>query len=431
MGGGACGSSERSSARGIGLHADECAAAAAGPLRRPAAAKPQIQLLIVQPTPFCNIDCRYCYLPDRTSKAVVSDETLHNLFSQIFSAGWADGALSVVWHAGEPMVLPIAFYRRVFRLIDELKPPGLDLSQAFQTNGTLINDEWCRFFAEEQINIGVSIDGPKRLHDRNRVTRSGRGTFDKAIAGIRALQRHNIPFHVISVLSAESLAAPREMFDFYVDEGIEHVCFNVEESEGTYVSESFAAAGIEDAYYRFLSEFWRLSAANPGKIASIREIDQATDHVLRPAQTGLFNQLTEPFAVTSMDCRGNLATFSPELLGQTNPDYGDYIIGNVNRDSLAEMRDGPVFTKMLADIRAGIELCRETCEYFSVCGGGEPINKISENGSFVTTETTYCRMTRMRPTDLVLDRLERIQLKGTDTGNDTADMTAEKASTVL
>jgi len=146
MGGGACGSSERSSARGIGLHADECAAAAAGPLRRPAAAKPQIQLLIVQPTPFCNIDCRYCYLPDRTSKAVVSDETLHNLFSQIFSAGWADGALSVVWHAGEPMVLPIAFYRRVFRLIDELKPPGLDLSQAFQTNGTLINDEWCRFF---------------------------------------------------------------------------------------------------------------------------------------------------------------------------------------------------------------------------------------------------------------------------------------------
>jgi len=431
MGGGACGSSERSSARGIGLHADECAAAAAGPLRRPAAAKPQIQLLIVQPTPFCNIDCRYCYLPDRTSKAVVSDETLHNLFSQIFSAGWADGALSVVWHAGEPMVLPIAFYRRVFRLIDELKPPGLDLSQAFQTNGTLINDEWCRFFAEEQINIGVSIDGPKRLHDRNRVTRSGRGTFDKAIAGIRALQRHNIPFHVISVLSAESLAAPREMFDFYVDEGIEHVCFNVEESEGTYVSESFAAAGIEDAYYRFLSEFWRLSAANPGKIASIREIDQATDHVLRPAQTGLFNQLTEPFAVTSMDCRGNLATFSPELLGQTNPDYGDYIIGNVNRDRLTDMRDGPVFTKMLADIRAGIELCRETCEYFSVCGGGEPINKISENGSFVTTETTYCRMTRMRPTDLVLDRLERIQLKGTDTGNDTADMTAEKASTVL
>jgi len=221
------------------------------------------------------------------------------------------------------------------------------------------------------------------------------------------------------------------MFDFYVDEGIEHVCFNVEESEGTYVSESFAAAGIEDAYYRFLSEFWRLSAANPGKIASIREIDQATDHVFRPAQTGLFNQLTEPFAVTSMDCRGNLATFSPELLGQTNPDYGDYIIGNVNRDSLAEMRDGPVFTKMLADIRAGIELCRETCEYFSVCGGGEPINKISENGSFVTTETTYCRMTRMRPTDLVLDRLERIQLKGTDTGNDTADMTAETASTVL
>ena len=383
--------------------------AVSGPHESAAAPSPKIQLLVVQPTPFCNIDCRYCYLPSRTSKAVVAEATLHNLFSQVFASGWADEGLSVVWHAGEPMVLPVEFYRRAFRLIDGLKPRAVPLSHSFQTNGTLFNDEWCRFFAAEHVNIGVSIDGPKRLHDRNRVTRSGQGTFDKTIAGIRLLRRHQVPFHVISVLSAESLAAPDEIFQFYVAEGIEHVCFNVEESEGGHVSRSFAQVGIEDAYYRFLSEFWRLSAASPGKIGFIRELDDATRQVLRPQEAPFFNQLVEPFAVTSMDWQGNIATFSPELLGLTNPDYNDFVIGNINRDNLVEMLHRPVLEKMLADIHAGVALCRERCEYFSVCGGGEPVNKLYENGSFVSTETKYCRMTKMRATDLVLDRLERVR----------------------
>jgi uncharacterized protein len=369
---------------------------------------PQIQLLVVQATPFCNIDCRYCYLPDRTSKAVVAEETLANLFRQVFASGWADEGLSVVWHAGEPMVLPIDFYRRAFALIDRLKPASLPVRQSFQTNATLIDDAWCEFFAEAQVNIGVSIDGPQWLHDKNRVTRSGRGTFNKTIAGIRRLRRHGLPFHVISVLTKESLAAPREMFDFYIEEGIEHVCFNVEESEGNYRSQSFAEAGVEDAFYRFLSEFWRLLAAHPGKIRFVREIDDAQNNVMRPRDVAFLNQLVEPFAVTSMDWQGNIATFSPELLGLKNALYDDFILGNVNRDRLVEMIEHPVFARMHADIVAGVELCRERCEYFSVCGGGEPVNKLSENGSFVSTETTYCRMTRMRVTDLVLDRLEQV-----------------------
>ena len=111
---------------------------------------PRIQLLVVQPTPFCNIDCRYCYLPDRTNKAVVADETLATCSPRSSPrAGCGDG-LSVVWHAGEPMVLPIDFYRRAFRLIDGLKPPDLTVTHSFQTNGTLIDDAWCEFFAEEQ-----------------------------------------------------------------------------------------------------------------------------------------------------------------------------------------------------------------------------------------------------------------------------------------
>ena len=370
---------------------------------------PRIELLVIQPTPFCNIDCRYCYLPDRNSKAVVAPSTLYNLFSQVFASGWLQGCLSVVWHAGEPMVLPVAFYRDAFRIIDREKPRGVEITHSFQTNGTLIDDAWCDFFAEEHVNVGVSIDGPKLLHDRNRLTRAGRGTFDKTIDGIRLLRRHKVPFHVISVLSTASMAVPREMFEFYLEEGIERVCFNVEESEGDHVSQSFANGGVETAYYRFLSEFWRLSAAMPEKIPFIREIEHAVEQVIRPKDARFCNQLVEPFAITSMDWAGNISTFSPELLGLKNAEYGDFLLGNINHDALVDMPRQANFAKMLADIEAGVAMCREQCEYFSVCGGGEPVNKLAENGTFVSTETTYCRLTKMRATDLVLDALERVQ----------------------
>ena len=382
---------------------------------------PRIELLVIQPTPFCNIDCRYCYLPDRNSKSVVARQTLHNLFSQVFASGWVGDCLSVVWHAGEPMVLPIDFYRDAFRMIDRLKPAEVVVSHSFQTNGTLIDEAWCAFFTEERVGVGVSIDGPKQFHDRHRLTRAGRGTFDRTIAGIRLLRRHKVPFHVISVLSVASMAAPYEMFDFFVEEEIEQVCFNVEESEGDHVSESFREAGVEAAYFRFLSEFWRLSAAAPGKITFIREIEHAVRQVIRPTDAPFCNQLVEPFAIISMDWAGNISTFSPELLGLKNPAYEDFLLGNINRDLLADLPHRPNFTRMLADIQAGVEMCRERCEYFSVCGGGEPVNKLAENGSFTSSETTYCRLTKMRATDLVLDALERVQparldLKGGETG---------------
>ena len=370
---------------------------------------PKINLLVIQPTPFCNIDCRYCYLPNRSSKAVVERSTLANLFGQVFQSGWARDRLTVIWHAGEPMVMPIGFYRDAFDLVAQLKPAELSLTHAFQTNGTLIDDAWCEFLLAARVNVGVSIDGPKRLHDRNRVTRSGRGTFEKTIRGIRLLRKHSVPFHTISVLSSEALAAPREMFDFYVAEGIEHVCFNVEETEGDHVSESFGKADAETAYPNFLAEFWRLSAASPGKITFIREIDAALRQVIRPKEIRYFNELVEPFAVTSMDHAGNLSTFSPELLGLKNAAYGDFVIGNVNRDRLADLEKGPRLLRMQTDIEAGVALCRDTCEYFSVCGGGEPVNKLAENGTFVSTETAFCRLTKMRTTDLVLDAVDRAE----------------------
>jgi uncharacterized protein len=369
---------------------------------------PKIQLLIVQPTPFCNIDCTYCYLPDRRSKHVVATETLANLFSQVFASGWARDDLTVVWHAGEPMVLPVAFYAEAFRLVDRLKPADLHLTHSFQTNGTLINEAWCDFFVEQRVNLGVSVDGPKEFHDLNRRTRSGQGTFDRTIAGIRMLNRRQVPFHVISVLTTASMSAPEAMFEFYVGEGIERVCFNVEESEGSHASPSLSRADAGSAYRNFMEQFWRLSGTAPGKIGFIREIEQTLSAILRPTEGTFFNELVEPFAVTTMDWAGNISTFSPELLGLKNERYGDFILGNVNRETLIDLAGSRILQLMHADIGAGVALCRENCQYFSVCGGGEPVNKLTENGSFISTETAFCRLTRMRVTDLILDAIDRL-----------------------
>src|SRR5204862_4730247 len=118
------------------------------------------------------------------------------------------------------------------------------------------------------------------------------------------------------------------------------------------------------------------------------------------------------FAVTSMDWAGNIATFSPELLGLKNAVYGDFILGNINCDRLTDMAHGPALIKLRQDIDAGVEMCRQRCEYFSICGGGEPVNKLAENGSFASTETNYCRMTQMRATELVLDQLHLLGPRG-------------------
>src|SRR5260370_36741307 len=121
---------------------------------------PKINRVVIQPTPFCNIDCRYCYLPNRSSKAVVERTTLSNLFSQVFQLGWARNPLTVIWHAGEPMVMPIGFYRDAFDLVERLKPGDLSLTHAFQTNGTRIDDQWCAVLLAARANGAASICGP-------------------------------------------------------------------------------------------------------------------------------------------------------------------------------------------------------------------------------------------------------------------------------
>src|SRR5277367_5764970 len=371
---------------------------------------PLLETVVVQPTPFCNINCRYCYLPDRNDKTPMAQSTVAALFEKVFSSGWVGEGLTVIWHAGEPLVLPISFYEAAFATIEALRPRKLHLLHSIQTNGMLINPAWCDFFKTRDINVGVSIDGPQRMHDAQRITRSGRGTFEKTLAGIRMLRRHKVPFHVISVLSEAAMDAPREMLEFYIGEGIEDICFNVEESEGAHVSGLFAAGDAQGRFKRFLETFWTLSRQGK-QIRFIREVDGMLPRVFRPNECSMRNSQVEPFGMMNVDCHGNVSSFSPELLGLKNGDYGDFILGNIHTDSLESMRHSRAMQEMARDIAAGVEACRKDCEYFSVCGGGAPVNKLAENGGFTSTRTAFCSLTQMVPIDLILDAFDRIKTR--------------------
>lgn len=369
----------------------------------------RIHTIVLQPTPFCNIRCRYCYLPSRDDTSKMSLDTIETTFRRVFDSPYAGEQITVIWHAGEPMVVPVSYYEAAFEAIERLRPAHVMIRHSFQTNGTLLTKEWCDLIRKWGVGLGVSIDGPRQMHDANRITRSGKGTFDLAMRGIRLLQSEDIPFHVISVLSNASLDQPEELHAFYLEAGIVDVCFNVEESEGDHVSELMQRerADTRERFQQFLQRFWKLSRQNPG-INFIREIDGLIPRIFRPAEADTGNDQVEPLAMLNVDCNGNVGTFSPELLGYRNERYNDFLIGNVHRHSLKQMLHSTAMKAMVNDIQAGVEACRQECGYFSICGGGAPVNKLSENGTFASTQTSFCNLVQITPADLILSAFEHL-----------------------
>jgi uncharacterized protein len=364
-----------------------------------------LDLLVIQATPFCNLDCRYCYLPDRQNTGRISPAVLDRVFARVFESDLVGtGGFTVVWHAGEPLVLPPAFYAEAFAIAARHNRAGSPLVHSYQTNATLIDDDWCEFIARHALRIGVSVDGPAFLHDRQRVTRAGRGTHRRVMAGIARLHRHRIPFHVITVLTRASLDYPDELYAFYVEHGIERVGFNIEEIEGPHRQSSLSGPDGERRFRQFLSRFYDL-AVRPGSPVRVREFDSMLGTILHGGGVPPRAQETTPFAIVSVDHRGHFTSFSPELLGLSSARYGDFFLGNVETDSLAAAAGSPRFAAIHGDIVAGVEQCRRECPYFLFCGGGAPVNKLCENGSFASTETLFCRLNRQARLDVLLDKL--------------------------
>jgi uncharacterized protein len=367
-------------------------------------------LLILQPTPFCNINCDYCYLPNRLNASRMSVEVVGRSVDLAVSSGLVGNHLSIVWHAGEPLAVPHQYYEEAFEEV-RVRSGGVKVIHSMQTNGTLINERWCEFFKKYDVRIGVSVDGPKFIHDQHRRDRLGRGTHDRVMSGIEKLKTYSIPFHCIAVVTAEALAYPNEMFDFFLDVGAMHVGFNIEEQEGSHTSSTLSAPTTAAEVLRFcecLHE--RYKKLDPGKMP-IREFDRAYRAIAqggyKNAEMALSNnQQAMPFGILSIDYQGNISTFSPELLGLPRNANEVFSFGNVEKQSLFDVMENDHFIRTAEEIAKGVGMCAAQCEYFLFCGGGAPANKFFENGSFACTETMFCRNTIQVPIDIVLRNLE-------------------------
>jgi len=209
-----------------------------------------VELLIIQPSPFCNINCDYCYLPERDSHNRMSISTFKQTIERLLADGLIGERLSIVWHAGEPLALPLSFYKEAFETLSSLVDPG-KIGHSMQTNGMLINDEWCNFIRAHGIRLGLSIDGPAFIHDAHRKTRGGKGTHAQVIRNVELLRKRGIDFHVIAVVTEQALNFADEVFQFFLDLGVRQVGFNIEELEGVNRTSSMTNNSIDERVRAF------------------------------------------------------------------------------------------------------------------------------------------------------------------------------------
>jgi uncharacterized protein len=337
---------------------------------------------------------------------------MRRAIDEIYSAGLITERLSIVWHAGEPTVLPVRYYREAFDAIEDTAQGRFDVLHNMQTNGTLLTPAWVEVIEAENIRIGISVDGPAYLHDLHRKDRRGKGTHAQTLRGMQSLREARIPFHTISVVTADSLSYPDEIFDFFMENGVSEAGFNVEESEGGHGASSLNGPEQEkrvEAFWRRLFEREQTS----GGVIRIREFERAMAAILGTDTKAPFadlagrNDQVVPLKILSVAANGNFSTFSPELLGAANAIYGDFVFGNVHRrGAIAASLQSREFRKTASEIWRGIERCARTCEYYCVCGGGAPSNKLFENGAFESSETMYCRTSVQMPAQIVLEHLE-------------------------
>ena len=184
--------------------------------------------------PACNLGCAYCYYlgkdrllyGDAGSPGRISDELLERFIREYVSANQSLPEISFAWQGGEPTMLGVEFFRKAVELEKRHVPPGVRIANSIQTNGTLLDDELARFFHDNEFLVGVSLDGPRELHDANRRDKSGGPTFDRVMAGVELLRKHRVQFNALVVVSKANATRPADVYRFLRDQaGVQFMQF--------------------------------------------------------------------------------------------------------------------------------------------------------------------------------------------------------------
>lgn len=343
--------------------------------------------IVIQPTTICNLNCRYCYLPNRKSKSFLIDKVCEVVADYTNSKEFN---FEIIWHGGEPLSCGIDNFRRYLNYFS-----NSNCKHSVQTNATLIDENWCTLFLEHDMNIGVSIDGGGLLNF-NRVGWTGKPSVDKAMKGIELLNKCKIKFSAISVITKLHLQYAEELYKFFTDLGCWSWGLNMEEYEGLNKGDNnFNTKDVED-FWLTLFNCWR---SNPR--IRIREFDYVLtwmDRVLQ--QPNFTNVQRQVEAFPTISCSGDLVLLSPEFL-DANVLGHDFIIGNVLEDDISELLKNFEEYQYVQEFTKGITKCSKECAYFSFCGGGYASNKFFENGTLNSSFTKHCNNAKITLVDTI------------------------------
>jgi uncharacterized protein len=200
------------------------------PSVRPPTAPAGFHVLAKPTGPICNLDCEYCFFLSKEAlypgdRFRMGDELLDTYIRQLLESHTTP-EVTIAWQGGEPTLMGVDHFRRAIELVEQYRRPGQTVEHTIQTNGTLLTDEWCELLAEHHFLVGISIDGPPEFHDRYRVDKKGRPTYDRVVRGLDLLKQHGVDWNVLCTVNAGNQHAPLDVYRFFRDDlGARHIQF--------------------------------------------------------------------------------------------------------------------------------------------------------------------------------------------------------------
>ncbi len=355
--------------------------------------------------PVCNLACDYCYYLDKErlfppgAPRRMPDELLESFIAQRFALAPA-GPVLFEWHGGERTALGLDYFRRIALLERRHVRPDQQVQNGLQTNGLLLDDAWAGFFADEGFSVGLSLDGPRELHDLHRVDRGGRPTHREVVRAFELLQRHRVHCDVLCVLHSANAAAPLPVYRYFKELGVRWLQFLplVERHpSGQGVSERTASPEAVGDFFCAVFDDWARN--DVGRIAI-----QLFDEAMRPA-AGLPHSL----CLFRESC-GDVLVLEHEGSLFACDHYVDpeHLVGSLREQPLAELARSPALAAFGRAKRETLpSRCRD-CDVLAHCNGGCPKDRLGDEPSYLCP--AYRRFFRhSRPT---MERLAALWRSG-------------------
>jgi uncharacterized protein len=338
--------------------------------------------VLAKPTgAICNLGCEYCFFLEKEqfypgSHFKMSDELLEAYIRQLIEAHRSN-CVTVAWQGGEPMMRGLDFFRRALAYQEKYKKPGMTFENTIQTNGTLLTDAWCELLRENDFLVGISIDGPRELHDHYRVDKRGRPTFDKVMRGLRLLQKHGVEYNVLTTVNNINADHPLDVYRFLRDEaGTEWIQFIpvVERlnDDGTTLRQQGSAVthrSVEPAQFgRFLIGVFDEWVRNDVGRTFVQTFEATVRSWLGMGTGMCFFDPTCGHGV-ALEHNGDL--YSCDHFVEP-----DYLLGNIEQEHLLELVNSDFQVKFGRDKQDTLpRYCRE-CDVLFACHGECPKNRL-------------------------------------------------------